>query len=114
MKKKKQSDWLYISGKITDNDPKKQLANLRKFDDKATELKGMWANIFNPATLETGEDTAWEVYLARDLKFIFENRPDIMMLKHWEQSKGAKLERAVAKILGLNIFYEELPETFKK
>lgn len=112
--KKKQNEWVYISGKITAPSKKEQLANLKKFDDKEAEIKGMWKHIFNPASMETEEDTAWEVYLARDLKFIFEKRPDLLMLKNWEQSKGARLERACAKILGLNIFYEVPLETLKK
>jgi hypothetical protein len=114
MKKKKIKDCVYISGKITASDPKKQLANLRKFDEKEKELKDVWKEIFNPAKLETSEETPWEVYLARDLKWIYDNRPDMYFMKGWEQSKGARLEKQFAKLLGLNMFYEEPVESIKK
>jgi hypothetical protein len=102
----KTKDIVYLSGKISDPSPEKQKENLKKFFKKAEELKGMWEEIVNPAEWETSEVTPWEVYLARDLQYIFENKPDIFMLKNWEDSKGAKLERALGKLLGLSIFYE--------
>jgi enamine deaminase RidA (YjgF/YER057c/UK114 family) len=114
MKKTKYNDCVYISGKITSSDSKKQLANLRKFDDKEQELKKIWKNVFNPATLESKDRVSWEVYLSRDLKFIFEERPDLFMMDGWLDSKGAKLEREVAKVLGLSIFYETPYESIKK
>jgi enamine deaminase RidA (YjgF/YER057c/UK114 family) len=114
MKKQKYNDCVYISGKITDHDKKKQIANLRKFDDKEVELKKIWKNVFNPASLESNDDVSWESYLARDLKFIFEERPDLYMMDGWLDSKGAKLERECAKILGLAIYYEKPFESFKK
>jgi hypothetical protein len=112
--KKKKTDIVYISGKITDPNPKTQLANLRKFNEKEKELKLVWKTIFNPASMETGDETPWEVYLARDLLWIFKNKPDMYFMKGFESSKGAQLERAVGKLMGLNLYYEEEPKSFKK
>lgn len=112
--KQEQNEWVYISGKITDTNKQKQRDNLDLFNKKEVELMNIWPNVFNPATMETKEDTPWEVYLARDLAWIAQNKPDLFMLKNWENSKGAKLERQFAKVLGLNIFYEALPDGFDR
>lgn len=108
--KNEQNEWVYISGKITDSNKQKQRDNLELFNKKEIELMNIWPKVFNPASMETKDETPWEIYLAKDLKFIFENKPDMFMLKNWQDSKGAKLERAVARILGLNIYYEVLPD----
>lgn len=111
---KKKNNIVYLSGKITDTVPAKQKANMQKFFDKAEELKGMWKEIVNPAEWESNDKLTWEIYLARDLKYIFENKPDLFMLKNWQESKGAKLERALAVTLGLSIYYETPYEGIKK
>ncbi len=107
-------DKVYISGKISDPSPERQKENLKLFFKKAEELKGIWEEIINPAEWETSEVTPWEVYLARDLVYIFENRPDMYFMKGFEDSKGALLEKAVAKLLGLNLFYEKPPKGLEK
>lgn len=112
--KKKQNDWLYLSGKITAKSDKEQKENLAKFFVKASELHGVWKNIFNPAEMESSEKMSWESYLARDLAFIAEHRPDLYMMKNWVDSKGARLEREFAKVIGLNLFYEEPYEGIEK
>lgn len=108
MKKKKQklSDWVYISGKISDKSEAKVRKNIEIFNAKEEELKDIWVNRFNPAKLEI-EGATWEYYLARDLTWIAQHSPDLYMMKGWINSKGARLEREFAKQLGLNIFYEE-------
>lgn len=114
MNKKEQNEWVYISGKITDTNKQKQRDNLELFNKKEIELMNIWPNVFNPATMETKEETPWEVYLARDLAWIAEHKPDIFMMKSWQNSKGARLERQFAKVLGLSIFYEVLPDGFDR
>lgn len=64
-------------------------------------------DIFNPARLEEA-GKRWEEYLARDLTWIFENKPMLYMLKDWEKSLGAKLEHAVAELWGLEICYQHI------
>ena len=49
--------------------------------------------------------------LRRDMVAICDQCTAIYMMSNWERSKGAKAEHALAKALGLSIFYEApLPE----
>lgn len=97
----------YISGRISDETREKELENLRRFVEKETELTEQGIEVFNPGSPEeVKEGWTWEEYLARDIKFIFENKPTLYMLTGWEQSRGARLEYQVAKLLSLPIIYE--------
>lgn len=92
----------YISGKITDTSREKELANMEVFYQTERELIARGFDVFNPARLEV-EGKSWEWYLARDLKWIYENRPTLYMLPGWEDSRGARLEYEFAKLLDLSI-----------
>jgi hypothetical protein len=105
---------VYISGAISNKDPNKKKENIKKFFDKEKELKEMWDEVINPASFERPDDDKYEEYLADDLVLIFKELPDVYMLKGWETSPGAKLEKQVARRLGLNIYYEVLPKELKK
>lgn len=93
----------YLSGKITDVTREKELFNMEVFNQTERDLTNRGFNVFNPATLEIDGGT-WEWYLARDLKYIVENRPIIYLIDgNWRESKGAKLEVEFAKLLGLSV-----------
>lgn len=96
---------IYISGKITDETREKELANLKRFDEKEAELIELGWDVFNPGKLEC-KGWVWEQYLARDLLVIFKNNPVLYMMKGWEESRGARLEHQVGLLLNLNIVYE--------
>jgi len=96
---------IYISGKITNEDPIKQRENLSRFYEVETMLNALGHKTFNPARLEEYNKT-WEYYLSRDLTYIIKNRPTIFVMIGWETSLGAKLEVETAKQLGLTIVYE--------
>ena len=96
---------LYISGKITDTSPEKQSANLAKFDEVAGILREAGHEVFNPAELEVKGGATWEYYLARDLKWIYDNRPTLYVMSGCETSLGAKLEIEFAELIGLDIMY---------
>jgi hypothetical protein len=96
---------IYISGKITDETREKELANLKRFDEKEVELAELGWDVFNPGRLEC-PGWKWEQYLARDLLVIFKNRPVMYMMTGWEESRGARLEYQVALLLGLQITFE--------
>lgn len=96
---------LYISGKISDDDPKIKEKNLQRFHEMEKKLVSPVVEVINPASLE-GECIEWEDYLARDLMIIAEQKPDVFMMEGWKESKGARLEHAFAKRLDLVIHYE--------
>lgn len=79
--------------------------NLEVFNRVAEGFREKGIQVFNPADLET-EGYAWEDYLARDLLWITQNKPVLYMMKGWEESRGARLEFALAKLMGLEITYE--------
>lgn len=96
---------IYISGKITDKTVAREEKNIRRFAEKATELEAAGYEVHNPAAF-TEEGWTWEQFLARDLKFIFDHKPDLYVLSNWEDSLGARLEVECAKLLGLSIEHE--------
>lgn len=92
----------YISGKITDVSREKELENKQMFYQAENDLVARGFEVFNPAKLdELGR--SWEWYLARDLKWIYENKPALYMLPGWQESRGARLERQLALLLHLPI-----------
>lgn len=96
----------YISGRITDETRQLELENMQLFYDLEMKLIAEGTNpedIFNPARLEVDSVATWEWYLARDLHYIMENKPTLILLPNWKDSKGARLEVEVAELLGLTI-----------
>lgn len=94
----------YLSGKITDADPRIMRSNLQKFYEVERALVARGIDVFNPAKLEE-DGRSWEWYLARDLKWINDYRPIIYLMDGWEESRGARLEVEFAKLLKLTILY---------
>ena len=103
--------------------------NFPAFDRCSRVLREQGWNVINPAELDkdTGKpmsdpmsfapDTNYEDHefmrkaLRRDMVAICDQCTAIYMMSNWERSKGAKAEHALAKALGLSIFYEApLPE----
>jgi hypothetical protein len=93
---------IYISGKISDISRERELLNMTLFNIVEEKLKEQGYEVFNPASLEVDGGT-WEYYLSRDLLWIVNNRPDLYLLANWQESKGARLEVAMAELLGLKI-----------
>lgn len=93
---------IYISGKITDSCREKELLNLSLFGVVEDQLRRQGYEVFNPASLEV-DGATWEYYLARDLLWIIEHKPDLYLLANWQESKGARLEVEFAELLGLKI-----------
>lgn len=90
----------YISGPIT-HDPNYKI----HFELAANRLRAQDISCFNPAEAEIPNGT-WEDYMRYDLKGLLTCRA-IYMLKGWRRSKGARLERKIAKALGFLIIYEK-------
>lgn len=93
----------YLSGKITNDDKEIQKKNLERFFEVE---KALGERCLNPATHGDSPDRSYESYLIQDLILIMAHRPDMYMLKNWEESRGARLEWELAKQLNLKIEYE--------
>jgi hypothetical protein len=107
--------------------------NYPAFDRCAKVLSEQGWTVINPAELdreagkpmsdpmEFSPDTNYEDHefmrnaLKRDMISICDECTAIYMMSNWERSKGANTELALAKALGLDIFYEApLPKVQKE
>lgn len=100
----------YLSGSISDGGRKEP--SFERFNEKAEELRLKGYKVINPAEMQVGwveklpRFYGWIVYMTRDLSILFFRRPQMMMLRGWEGSRGARIERRFALRIGLNISYE--------
>jgi hypothetical protein len=94
---------VYISGKITGLDYQDAFNNFEKAEQEIKDLGGV---PINPMKIEHKENPDWFDYMENDLAALL--RCDgIYMLNDWGNSKGARIERAVALELGLSIVYQK-------
>lgn len=91
----------YISGPITNN-PNYE----KQFNNAARRLRSQGISVFDPTERGVRPGWKWQDYMREDLKALLTCRA-IYMLKGWRRSKGARLERKVAKKLGYLIMYEK-------
>lgn len=94
---------IYISGKISGLDTK-QAAFL--FYDAEIKLLQQFKNVINPMELVPYDPKlTWHYYMVKDIEALLQCDA-IFMLKNWGQSKGARVERAIAIELGIEIIYQ--------
>tara|TARA_R110000868_G_scaffold181220_19_gene422138 strand:- start:618 stop:917 length:300 start_codon:yes stop_codon:yes gene_type:complete len=94
---------IYISGKITDLDYLVAYSNFEKAEQVIKEMPNSYS--VNPMKIEHIHDRTWENYMLEDIKALF-YCDAIYMLNNWGQSKGARIERAIALEMGIEIIYE--------
>ena len=93
---------LYISGKISGTD----LTHTRKrFSDAADKLQALGHEVVNPLCNGLSETDPWEAHMVKDIANLLQCE-GIYMLSDWEESRGARIEYAIAKEIGLKVFYE--------
>lgn len=90
---------IYISGKVTGN-----VGYYAQFMEAEQKLIKMGYSPVNPVKNVPGGQT-WEYYLRNDIIKLM-CCDSIYMLKGWRSSKGARLERYIARKLGFKIIYE--------
>lgn len=93
---------IYISGKISgiENEAPKL------FNDAENLLKEQGFEVVNPMTINHEHDKSWLSYMKEDVKAMMDC-DSIYMLNNWKQSKGAKVERDIARQLGFTILYQK-------
>lgn len=95
---------IYISGAITGL----RLAEAKNnFESKELYLIQSGYEPINPMKigLEEGGAYTWEEYMCADIPYLLD-ADAIFMLENWQQSKGARIERAIMEILGRPIYYQ--------
>ena len=94
---------VYISGKISGL-PIEEVK--RKFHNAASLLDSLDLQPVNPLNNGLQEGATWAQHMGKDIEMLLEC-DGILMLDNWKQSKGADIERAIAKKLDMVILYEE-------
>ena len=90
---------IYISGAITG------VKNYRH-NFKVAEIAMQYAGheVINPCDLPHEHNQSYEEFMTEDLKALLEC-DTILMLKGWEESRGATLEYNVAGMCGLEVLF---------
>jgi len=96
---------VYISGAITNQHPDHVR---RVFAQAELQLIRQGYQVVNPLTLVHDHDQSWEEFMEVDLRALFKCDA-IYMLSNWKKSRGARIERAIAKEMGKEIIYETAP-----
>lgn len=98
---------IYISGPMTGYEDFNRPAFRRAEDTLRAALD---ATFINPARLDeqAGPDWEWPDFMRNSLKGMLD-ACTIYMLNGWENSKGAKIELALAKELGMPVMYQPMP-----
>lgn len=92
---------VYISGRITGNPH-----YMQDFERAEQFLSCALVEVVNPCKVSPfDENKTWRDYMRDDLKALVDCS-GVYMLRGWWRSKGARLERHVAKKLGLEVVYE--------
>lgn len=91
----------YISGpmaELPDN-------NFEAFFEAEAVLKVQGHKVVSPARLGMSGQHSYQWYMRRNLQMLLQCRT-IYLLRWWDQSKSARLERDVAITCGMEIMYE--------
>ncbi len=94
---------IYISGKITGIE--EEAYKLFEIAENKLKLQG-YDVVVNPMKLPHNHDKSWEAYM-RECIVALMSCDTIYILSNYYMSKGAFLEIALAKELGIGVIYEE-------
>ena len=97
---------IYLSGKITGLDKEDYT---RQFARAESFYKTGGFDVVNPVAigeevLKINPKAEWQDFMIRDLEAL-RTCTHIVLLEGWEESKGAKMEKAEAEKMGLEIMY---------
>jgi hypothetical protein len=97
---------IYISGAITNNPNSK--AQFEKAKQTLLELNKGYEPI-SPMDLPHEHDQSWNAFMREDIKALMDCQ-GIYMIEGWTTSKGAWIEKTLAKSLDFKIIYELIPD----
>jgi|LakMenEpi03Aug12_release.lakeMendotaPanAssembly.Ray.scaffolds.fasta_scaffold558115_2 hypothetical protein len=101
---------IYISGKISGLTTEEALNNFERAEkylhENQNSLDSVYVNeLVNPMKLEHNHDKTWVEFMKEDISALL-TCDAIYLLKNWGDSRGARIERAIALELGIKIIYE--------
>lgn len=95
---------IYISGQITGLDIKVAAENFEQAELKLAEVGHAPVNPMKIVPYDP--EWTWEDYMVADIRALF-GCEAIFMLSNWEQSKGARIEHAIATQMGIAVHYAD-------
>lgn len=97
-------DLTYVAGPMSAIGPPDY--NYPAFNAMAWRLRNAGFPVINPAELTAADpNVPWDFYLRRDIPELVKCSR-VVLLRGWEDSKGARLERHIAEELGMEIIHE--------
>ncbi|TDL99594.1 MAG: hypothetical protein C4K58_06800 [Flavobacteriaceae bacterium] len=100
---------IYISGKISGE---QESSYFVKFKNAQIYLETLgFEEVVNPLDIHgTNPVKSWEEFMVTDIEALF-SCTAVYFLKDWQDSKGARIEFAIAREMGLDLFFEKsLPQ----
>lgn len=99
------SQRIYIAGKITGLDLEDAF---RTFEAAEVGIRERGHEPLNPMKLvDQDPDRFWAEDMLDAIEIVLVRAQAVYMLSNWRDSKGARIEHAIAEQLGLPIYYEE-------
>jgi hypothetical protein len=95
---------IYISGKISGLDYEVAKGYFDLVEEKLRTAGHVPINPCNIVPPNPNPD--WKAYMVADIEALM-NCDAIIMLENWRDSKGAKIEHAIAEHLGLSVYYSQ-------
>lgn len=93
----------YLSGAITTVGVEEARKEFEKWENC---MKDWGHDVVNPMkAVPYKEGRSWLGYMIRDVRHLMKC-DTIIMLPNWKQSRGARIERRIAKMLGMWVIYE--------
>lgn len=86
--------------------------NYPEFNRVAATLRGRGYFVFNPAEAAPSKGSTLAQYLMVDLQWIASHADMIVLLEGWSKSAGAKVEKALAEYLGLEVKYKRSTDLY--
>jgi sulfur relay (sulfurtransferase) complex TusBCD TusD component (DsrE family) len=80
--------------------------NYQAFNKKAAELRALGHHVENPAENQEPQCRSWLGYMRMAIVQLV-SCDAVVMLRGWENSRGARIEHQLASSLGLEILYQD-------
>lgn len=94
---------LYISGAISGHDIN---SVIKRFGECEQLYTSRGFEVRNPLNNNVPHEASYKEHMIADIKILLEC-DSILMMRGWENSKGANLEKHIAEVLNLKIIYEK-------
>lgn len=93
----------YIAGRITGLSKMEYSAN---FDYATIEVTKLGYTPINPVRIHVGKKWSWIRFMVADIRLLLPCQA-IFMQRNWKESRGARIERFVARLTMKTIIYQK-------